>query len=185
MFYNQSTNSPINQLTHNNEYRCSKIDKLINKFTNSPINLLHRARKNNKNMQNEPNFLNAQIDISACIRSGYDIFSNFSCPKNEPKRTQNEPKLQNDEMSVTTYITKEYEIFRPFSSRKNKAKRTQNEPNFSLKLGSFFQILALFPPISSIFLYLLTDRMYSYRLFKYIRKQSIFEKFTGERENGL
>lgn len=33
----------------------SKIDKLINKFTNSQINCLNRARNNNKNMQNEPN----------------------------------------------------------------------------------------------------------------------------------
>jgi len=37
-------------------YSVSKIDKLINKFTNSQINFQNRARNKNKIMQNEPNF---------------------------------------------------------------------------------------------------------------------------------
>jgi hypothetical protein len=71
MFYNQSTNS------------------LIRQFSNSLINLLHRARKYNKIMQNEPNFKIAQIYISACIIDGYGVFQLLVRQKNEPKRTQN------------------------------------------------------------------------------------------------
>ncbi len=91
------------------QHQGSKIGKLINKFTNSPINFqnppLHLSRelyKSNLFMQNEPNFKIDQIDASAYYRNGYGIF-----------------KL----------------LFR----RNNEAKRTQNEPNFSPKLGSFFQ----------------------------------------------
>jgi len=98
---------------------------------------------------------------------------------------QNEPNFKITQNLTTSLYTSGYDNYWLISRPKNEPKRTQNEPNFDPKLGSFFKILALFTPIFSIFLYLLTDRMYSYRLFKYIRKQSIFEKFTGERENGL
>ncbi len=75
------------------EHPVSKIDELINKLTNSPINLLHRARKYNKIMQNKPNFKNALIYISACIESGYVNFLNLSRPKNKAKQSQNKPNF--------------------------------------------------------------------------------------------
>jgi len=93
MSNNQLTNSLINQLTHNNEHLVSKIGKLINKFTSSPINLLHRARKYNKNMQNEPNFKIAQMCVSACNINVYGNLLDFCRRKNEPKQTQNEPNF--------------------------------------------------------------------------------------------
>jgi len=80
---NHLTISPINQFSN----------LLINKLTNSPINLLHRARKYNKNMQNEPNLKNDQNDIIACNRGGYGNFPTFFHPQNEAKRTQNEPNF--------------------------------------------------------------------------------------------
>jgi len=90
---NQLTNSLINQLTHNNEYPASKIGKLINKFTNSPINFLNRARKYNIFMQNEPNFKNTELIVTTCNINSYGIFRHLFRPKNEPKRTQNEPNF--------------------------------------------------------------------------------------------
>jgi len=96
------------------QHRVSSIDKLINKFTNSPINFqnppLHLSRELYKStlfMQNEPNFKIHEILVSACNTDSYGNLIAFSHRKNEPKRTQ-------------------------------------NEPNFSSKLASFFPKLALF-----------------------------------------
>ncbi len=74
-------------------YSVSKIDKLINKFTNSQINFQNRARNKNKIMQNEPNFEITRNDISTCNRNTYGILIAFLSPKNEAKRTQNEPNF--------------------------------------------------------------------------------------------
>ncbi len=52
-----------------------------------------RARKKNKNMQNEPNFKNDQIDITARSIYSYGNLIAFSRPQNEAKRTQNEPNF--------------------------------------------------------------------------------------------
>jgi hypothetical protein len=104
-------------------YPASKIDKLINKFTcpeqrrrtNSPINFLNPARKNNIFLQNEPNSYHGHpargSSLSICNISGYATFQPFEPHEN---RQKNEPK------------------------------RTQNEPNFSPKLALFFTISALF-----------------------------------------
>jgi len=90
MSNNQLTNQLIHQFTN----------VIINKFTNSPINSqnapLHLSRELYKStlfMQNEPNFKNARIYISAYNTSGYINFQLISRPKNEPKRTQNEPNF--------------------------------------------------------------------------------------------
>jgi len=74
-------------------YSVSKIDKLINKFTNSQINFQNRARKMKQKMQNKPNFKNDPMSVSACNTNGYDDFIAFCRRKNEPKRTQNEPNF--------------------------------------------------------------------------------------------
>jgi len=87
--------------SHDRKGVVTKIGKLINKFTcpeqrrrtNPPINCLHRARKNNKNMQNEPNLKQLYEFISAYTSSTYRIYVLESTPKNEPKRTQNEPNF--------------------------------------------------------------------------------------------
>jgi len=75
------------------KYLVSKVDKLINKLTSSPINFLQRARKNNLFLQNEPNYKIAQIYTNACDTRRYKIYVLKSTPKNEPKRTQNEPNF--------------------------------------------------------------------------------------------
>jgi hypothetical protein len=112
-----------NQLTHNDEYQASKIGKLINQFTcpeqrrrtSSPINLLNRARKYNKNMQNEPNLYHGLpargSSLSACNITRCVNIRPVGLPENE---------------------------------RKNEPKRTQNEPNFSPKLASFYNEIFAF-----------------------------------------
>jgi len=66
---------------------------LINQFTSSPINSLHRARKNNLFMQNEPNLKQLYEFITAYTTSTYKIYVFKYTLKNEPKRTQNEPNF--------------------------------------------------------------------------------------------
>jgi hypothetical protein len=112
------------------EYPVSKIGKLINQFANSPINLLHRARKYNKNMQNKANLQNADMNVTPLLTKGYEIFLTFCRRKNKAKQSQNKAKLQNIEMNVSSYITKGSVNFLTFCQRKNKAKQTQNKANF-------------------------------------------------------
>jgi len=107
------------------EYPVSKIGKLINQFANSPINLLHRARKYNKNMQNKANLQNADMNVTPLLTKGYEIFLTFCRRKNKAKQSQNKAKLQNIEMNVSSYITKGSVNFLTFCQRKNKAKQTQ------------------------------------------------------------
>ena len=58
-----------------------------------PLHLSRELYKSTLFMQNEPNFKIALINTSACNITGYDNFSIFCHPKNEPKRTQNEPNF--------------------------------------------------------------------------------------------
>ncbi len=96
---------------------------------------------------------------------------------------QNKANFKNARINITACNRKGYEIYNPFSRPKNKAKQSQFKPNFRPKLALFFPILALLSPIFSIFLYLSAESVYSYRLFKYIKKQGIFQKITrGERK---
>ncbi len=98
------------------EYPVSKIDKLINKFTNSPINY-----------QNAPLQLSRELYKSTLFM-------------------QNKAKFSRAQMYVSTSIIKSSKNLMLFGSRKNKPKQTQNEPNFSSILASFFPKLALFSP---------------------------------------
>jgi len=75
------------------QHQGSKIDKLINKFTNSPINFQNRARNKNKIMQNKANFKIAQIYTSTCNTNGYGFFHTFFRRKNKAKQTQNKPNF--------------------------------------------------------------------------------------------
>jgi len=61
--------------------------------TNSPINFLNRARKNNIFLQNEPNSPSVQVDISACNISGSGNFRLLFPRKNKAKQSQNEPNF--------------------------------------------------------------------------------------------
>ncbi len=77
------SNSLMNQLTN----------PLINKFTSSPINLLQRARKKNKNMQNEPNLKITRNDISTCNTITYGNLIAKIIPKNKAKQSQFKPNF--------------------------------------------------------------------------------------------
>jgi len=101
MFYklshrDQSTNSLIHQST--NVLIIQSSNSLMNQLTNLlihkiPLHLSRELYKSTLFMQNKPNLKNAQIYISACNRSGYDVFRLIFRRKNKAKRTQNEPNF--------------------------------------------------------------------------------------------
>jgi len=120
------------------QHQGSKIGKLINKFTNSPINFQNRARNKNKIMQNKPNLQNDEINITPLLTNSSENFMLCRSRKNKAKQTQNKPNLKNDEMNVTACNTRGYDNLRLLFHLKNKAKQTQNEPNFEPKLALFW-----------------------------------------------
>jgi len=99
MIYNQSTNSLvlsnveglINQSSIPLIHQLTNL--LINQSSNSPINLLQRARKYNKNMQNKANSPSVQDDTSPFYTKTYKIFTCFLSPKNKAKQSQFKPNF--------------------------------------------------------------------------------------------
>ncbi len=144
------------------KHQGSKNGKLINKFTNSPINSqnppLHLSRELYKShlfMQNEPNLYHGHpargSSLSVCGISRYvnvrPVGLDENERNNEPKRTQNEPNsyhgLPARGSSLSACNITRYVNVCPSgldeNERNDEPKRTQNEPNFSQKLALFSQ----------------------------------------------
>ncbi len=62
-------------------------------LTNSLINLLHRARKNNKILQNKANFKNHEMFVTPYNTGYYDVLWLVSHPKNKAKQSQFKPNF--------------------------------------------------------------------------------------------
>ena len=114
---------------------------------------LYICRENTTNqtffMQNEPNFLESQMNVTKETKKDYEKKDTWWSGKNEPKtnpiRTQTNPNkanLQKAQISVTKVLTEDYEkisnwaIYPKQSQTKPiqtqfKANRSQNEPNQS------------------------------------------------------
>ncbi len=162
MFYNHETRETSHgTLSTCIKHQGSRIGKLINKLTNSPINsqnaplhLLRELYKSTLFMQNEPNLyhgLGARVSLlSVCNITRYvnvrPVGLPENCPKNEPKRTQNEPNSYHGHpvrgSSISACNITRYVNVRPVglaeNEPKNEAKQSQFKPNFRPKLGSFF-----------------------------------------------
>jgi len=79
-------------------------------------------------MQNKPNLLNAQINITAFIISNYEENRPFCPRKNKPNSNPIKPNYKKAEMNVSAVITKQYEDYRLPALTKNKPKQTQTNP---------------------------------------------------------
>jgi len=64
----------------------------------------HQRRATNKNMQNEPNLQNTQINVTPFPTSNYGKFSRLQQPKNEPNShptyARNKPNLWKNELKT-------------------------------------------------------------------------------------
>ena len=87
-------------------------------LTNEPVN------QQMKNMQNEPNLQNAQINITTVPGKAYMENDAFSS-------RQNEPNLQNAQINITTVPIKDYIKNDAFAPPKNKPNSNPIKPNFA------------------------------------------------------
>jgi hypothetical protein len=87
-------------------------------------------------MQNKPNFLNTQINVSVVITKYYENIPLSRGAENKPnsnpiKPNSNpiKPNLPDAQMSVNSILTKDYEKNDIFSVPQNKANSNPNKPN--------------------------------------------------------
>jgi len=60
-------------------------------------------------MQNKPNFLNNQMNITFCLTKLYGNFYLFGRRKNKPNSNPIKPNLKNAKMNLSPVMTKHYE----------------------------------------------------------------------------
>ena len=94
-----------------------------------------RAEGNNEHFSNEPNFKNAQINLTTVPRKDYIKNDAFAPQKNEPntnpivstglsidqfeQKMQNEPNFKNEKINVRSFLIRYYANFHPLGHRKN------------------------------------------------------------------
>ncbi len=62
-----------------------------------------------KRTQNEPNLLNAQMNISSVLTKDYERNDIFAVQKNEPKTNPIKPNLPEGKIDAKCVFTKDYE----------------------------------------------------------------------------
>jgi len=71
-------------------------------------------------MQNKPNFLDAQMNVSSILTSDYENKHNWTLSENKPNSNPNKPNFQKAQMNVNSLITKNYRKKDDFAVRINK-----------------------------------------------------------------
>jgi hypothetical protein len=83
-------------------------------------------------LQNKPNFLRSQMNVSNIITTNYQKFIPLVGYKNKPNQTQFKPKtkpiFQKSKINVNIYYTREYNNKTAFRRGKNKPNQTQTNP---------------------------------------------------------
>ncbi len=93
-------------------------------------NTQYDIRNTRQNMQNKPNLLNAQMNVSSFITKDYENIHPLGRHKNKANSNPIKPNLRNDKMNVSLYITKGYENKSLRRRSQNKPNQTQFKPNF-------------------------------------------------------
>jgi len=85
-------------------------------------------------MQNKPNFLNAQMNLTSVITKDYQNTHLLEHPKTNPIQSQykanTNPIPEKPKMNVTSILTKDYENETAFGLYQNKPKTNPIKPNF-------------------------------------------------------
>ena len=71
-------------------------------------------------MQNEPNFLESQMNVSTVLTEDYENKSNWTLGENEPKTNPIKANFRKAKMNVNSLITKDYRKKDDFAVQKNK-----------------------------------------------------------------
>jgi len=96
-------------------------------------------------MQNKPNLMDAQMNLTSLITMDYENIANWKLGENKPNTNPIKPNLQNDQMNVSAIITKDYKNKSNCSLAENKPNTNPNKPNFKrkkmlLRLTSFYTV---------------------------------------------
>ena len=92
-------------------------------------------------MQNKPNFLNAQMNLTSLITVDYENIANCKLRENKPNTNPINPNFQKCKMNITIYITKDYENKIDLRLCLNKPNQTQLA--LSLSKGSNLPVVSL------------------------------------------
>jgi hypothetical protein len=91
-------------------------------------------------MQNKPNLLNAQINVTSVTIKNYEEKRPCSPRKNKPNsnpiQTQTNPITKRPKMNVNKVLTRGYENKRLRRCAENKPNSNPNKPSFILPVGS-------------------------------------------------
>jgi len=71
-------------------------------------------------MQNKPNLLDAQMNVSSILTTYYENKNNWTLGQNKPNSNPIKPNSQKAKMNVNSLITKDYRKNDDFAVRKNK-----------------------------------------------------------------
>ncbi len=102
----------------NNELLTTDLRLLSSVFC--PLHLSRALYKSALFMQNKPNLLNAQMNISSVLTRDYENNIAFGLRKNKPNTKPIKANFRKAKMNVTTFLTKEYENISNCSLAENK-----------------------------------------------------------------
>ncbi len=93
------------------------LNRLYTKYyrltTNCPLHLSRVLYKSTLFMQNKPNLLNAQMNVSSAITMNYEQltmnYANKNKPNSNPIQTQNKPNCRKGIIDAKCVFTKDYE----------------------------------------------------------------------------
>ena len=98
-----------------------------------PISHLYICRESSTKqllfMQNKPNLLDAQMNVTSFYTVDYENKSNWKLGKNKPNSNPNKPNFRKAKMNTNSCATKDYRKKDDFAVQKNKpnSRKTQNE----------------------------------------------------------
>jgi len=86
----------------------------------APLHLSRTLYKSTLFMQNKPNLLDAQMNVSSILTTDYENIANWTLGENKPNSNPNKPNFQKAKMNVNLTLTKDYRKNDDFIVRINK-----------------------------------------------------------------
>ena len=90
-------------------------------------------------MQNKPNLLDAQMNVSSILTTVYENIANWTLGQNKPNSNPIKPNLQKAKMNVNSLITMDYRKKDDFAVRKNKPNSNPISSKAKMNANAFSQ----------------------------------------------
>jgi len=101
----------------------SSVFRILSSVFCAPLHLSRVLYKSTLFMQNKPNLLDAQMNVSSILTTDYENKSDRTLGENKPNSNPNKPNLRKAKMNVNLYVIEDYRKKDDFLVRINK-------PNF-------------------------------------------------------